>query len=146
MFIWEELGVCLVYEKCYVDKVALPCLAYCYLAFVLWSTKPNNKPCGNLKGPMAWKSRFMRFYDMSSPSMPIVPQWLKLAFIVKRALGVLLAFEKTVAQACWFWMCCHKGSKLLPFLCLALPENLVRQWDTTVRAPHVCVCVWLHTL
>ena len=31
---------------------------------------------------------------MSSPSLPMVPQWLKLVFGVKRALGVLLAFEK----------------------------------------------------
>ena len=29
----------------------------------------------------------------------MVPQWLKLAFGVKRALAVLLAFEKTEAQA-----------------------------------------------
>ena len=36
--------------------------------------------------------------NMSSPSLPMVPQWLKLAFGVKRAPGVLLAFEKTEAQ------------------------------------------------
>ena len=30
---------------------------------------------------------------MSSPSLPIVSQWLKLAFGVKRALGILLAFK-----------------------------------------------------
>ena len=35
---------------------------------------------------------------MSSPSLPMVPQWLKLAFDVKRALAVLLAFEKTEDQ------------------------------------------------
>ena len=28
MFICEALWVCLVYEKCYINKVALPCLAY----------------------------------------------------------------------------------------------------------------------
>ena len=32
------------------------------------------------------------------PSMPMVPQWLNLAFGVKRARGVLLAFEKMEAQ------------------------------------------------
>ena len=43
----------------------------------------------------------MRFsnVNMSSPSLPIVPQGLKLAFGVKRALGILLAFEKVEAQA-----------------------------------------------
>jgi hypothetical protein len=35
---------------------------------------------------------------MSSASLPMVTQWLKLAFGVKRALAVLLAFEKTEAQ------------------------------------------------
>ena len=39
------------------------------------------------------------YINMSSPSLPMVPQWLKLAFGVKRALAVLLAFEKTEAQA-----------------------------------------------
>jgi hypothetical protein len=29
----------------------------------------------------------------------MVPQWLKLAFVVKRALDILLAFEKMEAQA-----------------------------------------------
>ena len=50
---------------------------------------------------MARKSHFTRFSNiyMSSPSLPLVPQWLKLAFGVKRALGVLLAFEKTEAEA-----------------------------------------------
>ena len=28
MFICEALWVCLVYEKCYINKVALPCLAF----------------------------------------------------------------------------------------------------------------------
>ena len=37
--------------------------------------------------------------NMSFPSLPMVPQWLKLAFGVKLALAVLLAFEKTEAQA-----------------------------------------------
>ena len=37
--------------------------------------------------------------NMSSPNLPMVPQWLKLAFGVKQALGVLLAFEKKEAQA-----------------------------------------------
>ena len=27
----EALGVCLVYEKCYINKVALPCLPYIIL-------------------------------------------------------------------------------------------------------------------
>jgi hypothetical protein len=36
---------------------------------------------------------------MSSRSLPIVSQWEKVVFGVKRALGVLLAFEKTEAQA-----------------------------------------------
>ena len=36
---------------------------------------------------------------MNSPSLPMVPKWLKLAFGVKRALGVLLAFDKAEAQA-----------------------------------------------
>ena len=67
-----------------------------------------------LKGPMTWKSHFVRFFNiyMSSPSLPMVPQWLKLACSVKRcktsvkrALAVLLAFEKkTEAQARWFGM------------------------------------------
>ena len=37
----------------------------------------------------------MRFsnINMRSPSLPIVSQWLKLAFGVKRALGILLAFK-----------------------------------------------------
>jgi hypothetical protein len=47
-----------------------------------------------------------------------------------------------------FWnfprMSSYKARCPLPFLCLASPENLARQWDTTMRAPHVCV--WLHTL
>ena len=34
---------------------------------------------------------------MSSPSLPMVPQWLILAFGVRRALTVLLAFEKNKA-------------------------------------------------
>ena len=35
---------------------------------------------------------------MSSPSLPMVPQWLKLAFVVKRALGVLIAAEAVVPR------------------------------------------------
>ena len=37
--------------------------------------------------------------NMSSPSLPIIPHWLKLVFGVKRAVGILLAFEKKEAQA-----------------------------------------------
>jgi hypothetical protein len=37
---------------------------------------------------------------MISTSLPIVTQWLKLAYGVKQALGILLAFEKMEAQAC----------------------------------------------
>ena len=43
-------------------------------------------------------------------------------------------------------ICRHKGSKLLPFLCLGRPENLACQWDTTVWASRVCVCVITHTV
>ena len=59
----------------------------------------------NIKGPMAWKSHFMRFsnINMSSPSLPMVPQWLKLAFGVKRALGVLLAFGKNGGSSVLIW-------------------------------------------
>ena len=71
------------------------------------------------------------FINMSSPSLPIVPQWLKLAFGVKRALGVLLAFGKKRrlkrAELECGPICRHKGSKLLPFLCLTRAENLARQ-------------------
>ena len=44
-----------------------------------------------LKGPMAWKFLFMRFSNiiMSSPSLPMVPQWLEMALDVKQALGIL---------------------------------------------------------
>ena len=49
---------------------------------------------------MAGESHFMRFsnINMSSPSLPVVPKWLKLVFGVKRALGILLTFEKMEAQ------------------------------------------------
>ena len=41
--------------------------------------------------------------NMSSPSLPMVPQWLKLAFGVKRALGVLLAFEIIGGSSALIW-------------------------------------------
>ena len=40
---------------------------------------------------------------MSSPSLPMVPQWLKLAFGVKRALGVLLALEENGGSSALIW-------------------------------------------
>ena len=67
---------------------------------------------------------------MSSPSLPMVPQWLKLAFGVKRALAVLLAFENTRLKRAdleCLYLCRHKASKLLPLLCLARLETLARQ-------------------
>ena len=66
---------------------------------------------------------------MISPSLPIVPQWLKLVLCVKRALGILLAYEKMEAQAADLEcgpVCRHKGPSYLPFLCLIRLENLAR--------------------
>ena len=65
-----------------------------------------------VKGPMAWKSHFMMFsnINMSSPSLPTVLQWLKLAFGVKRALVILLSYEKMETQACCFGMWPHMSS------------------------------------
>ena len=47
----------------------------------------------------------MRFsnIDMRSPSLPIVSQWLKLAFGVKRALAVLLTFERNGGSSALIW-------------------------------------------
>ena len=71
------------------------------------------------------------FINMSSPSLPFDPQWLKLAFGVKQALGILLTSGKKWklkrADLECGPICRHKGPSYLPFLCLARPENLARQ-------------------
>ena len=60
----------------------------------------------------------------------MVSQWLKLAFGVKRALGILVAFKKMEAQSL-IWN--PKGPIYLPFICLARPDTL-------------CACVIAHTV
>ena len=44
-----------------------------------------------IKGPMAGKCHFMIFFyiNMSSPSLPMVPQWLEMAIGVNQTLGIL---------------------------------------------------------
>ena len=99
---------------------------------------------------MTWKSHFMRFsnINMSSPSLPMVPQWLKLAFGVKRALAVLLAFEKTEAQARWFGMSVLMTSWGIsaPPLTLPGPPRDVGPPMRLDRASATCVCVNTHTV
>ena len=73
--------------------------------------------------------------NMSSPSLPMVPQWLKLAFCVKRALGILLAFEKMEAGPIW-------GQVTFPFSALLAeriwPANETMSHD---RASAICMCM-----
>ena len=99
---------------------------------------------------MTWKSHFVRFsnINMSSPSLPMVPQWLKLAFGVKRALAVLLAFEKTEAQARWFGMSVLMTSWGIsaPPLTLPGPPRDVGPPMRLDRASATCVCVNTHTV
>ena len=86
----------------------------------------------------------MRFssINMSSPGLPMVPQWLK------RALGILLDFGKQWKIRRADLECGqighHKGPSCLPFLCLAHPENLAHQWDNELqlceRHMFVCAC------
>ena len=66
---------------------------------------------------------------MSSPSLPMVPQYLEMALGVKRALGILLRLLKNESSDAPILapMCLHKGPSYLPFLCLAQPENSARQ-------------------
>ena len=67
------------------------------------------------------------FFNMSSPSLPMVPQWLEIAIGLNQPLGILLRIEKMKAQMPRFEMfpsCRHKGKCYLPFLCFARPENL----------------------
>ena len=101
---------------------------------------------------MTWKSHFMRFsnINMSSPSLPMVPQLLKLAFGVKRALAVLLAFEKTEAQVRWFGMSVFLTSSGIsaPPLTLPGPPRDVGPPMRLDRASATCVyvCVNTHTV
>jgi hypothetical protein len=79
----------------------------------------------------------------------MVPQWLKLAFGVKRALGVLLAFEENGGSSTLIW-------NVLPYVILkdlssspfsALPAQ--RIWPANETRPcerHMCVCVIAHTV
>ena len=57
---------------------------------------------GNIKGPMAWRFhfRFTFLTLMSSPSLPMVPQWLKMTLGVKRAVGILLRLRKKESSIC----------------------------------------------
>jgi hypothetical protein len=76
--------------------------------------------------------------NMSFPSLPMVPQWLNLAFGVKRARGILLRLWKKWklkrADLECGPICHHRGPRYLAFLCPARPENLARQWDNELRA------------
>ena len=96
---------------------------------------------------MTWKTHFMRFsnINMSSPSLPMVPQLLKLAFGVKRA--VLLAFEKTEAQVRWFGMSVFLTSSGIsaPPLTLPGPPRDVGPPMRLDRASATCVCVCVNT-
>ena len=91
----------------------------------------------------------MRFsnIDMSSPSLPMVPQWLKLAFGVKRALMFCSPLKKRRLKRADLEcgpICRHKGSKLLPFL--ASPY-LPRKFGLPMRhdrARATCVCEYTH--
>ena len=87
----------------------------------------------------------MRFsnINMSSPSLPIVPQWLKLAFGVKRALGVLLAYEEKEGSSALIWNVVPyvviKDLSSSPFS--AMPAQ--RIWPANETRPcerHMCVC------
>ena len=76
---------------------------------------------------------------MSSPSLPMVPQWLKLAFGVKRALGVLLAFEENGGSSSLIWnVVPHVVIKHLsssPFSALSAQ----RIWPARPCKRHMCV-------
>ena len=65
-----------------------------------------------LKGPMPWKFHPMTFsnINMSSPSLPMVPQWLEMALGVKQALGILLRLWKMNAQTRQFGIWPHMSS------------------------------------
>ena len=71
--------------------------------------------------------------SVCSPSLPMLVRLWKNA-VQTRSFGI-------------FPVCRHKGRCHLPFLCLASPENLARQWDNEPRPceRHMCLCVWLHT-
>ena len=77
------------------------------------------------------------YINMSSPSLPLVLQWLEMLIGVNQALGILLRlWENESSNAPIFPLCHHKGKGYLPFLCFAHTEfgPPMRKWATTVRA------------
>ena len=84
---------------------------------------------------------------MSSPSLPMVPQWLKLAFGVKRTLGILLAFENNGGSSALFWNVVPyvviKDLSSSPFS--AFPAQ--RIWPANETRPcELLVCMITHTV
>ena len=77
----------------------------------------------------------------------MVPQWLKLAFGVKRALAVLLAFEKNGGSSALIWnVCIHDVIR-------NLSSSPYSAWPAQRRRPanetrpcerHMCVCEYTH--
>ena len=85
---------------------------------------------------------------MSSPSLPIVSQWLKLAFGVKRALAILLVFIKNGSSGV---LICNvapyvaiRGQVTSPFS--DWPAQKIRPANHTMSYDHVSACVVLCSL
>ena len=81
---------------------------------------------------------------MSFPSLPIVHQWLKLAFGVKLALGILLPFGNNGSSGALIWNVAPyvliRGQVTSPFS--ALPAQRISPANETMSYElRVCVCV-----
>ena len=70
-------------------------------------------------------------FNMSSPRLPLVPQWQHILIGVNQALGILLRLWENLSSNAPIW------KSYLPFLCFAHPENLARQWQNELRP---CEC------
>ena len=100
-----------------------------------------------LKGPIACQFHFMRFSNnnMSTPSLPMVPQWLEMTLGVKQALGIS-AFEKKQLSDVPIWNLAPfviiRGQVTSPFSAFPAqriwPANETMSYD---RACATCVCV-----
>ena len=96
----------------------------------LWIIMNKKEPVlGTLKGPMACKCHFMRLFNvnMSSPSLPLVPQWLG------KFSPPLIKLKLKCSDLKIFPFCRNKGKGYLPFLCFARSENLAHQWENELR-------------
>ena len=89
---------------------------------------------------MTWKLHFKKLFNinMSSPSLPLVPQWLEILIGVNQAQGILLRLWENKAQMLSFENPLPVTSQeaRLP------PLSLTRPWESELR-PCECISFFL---